>query len=671
MANIGSEAYNSENGPNNLFFIDLRVYIAGVLIPTNSVYITSAFSNIPTATITLPPYQELFTIGRRDRVPVHIFMANRFIKDSPDNYENKPVKTGDAKYQVGEPLLIFEGEISGFGYLSDGGGRDMVINASSHFSFLRDVKMEFITSRDAWFNATLSGMALTTLQVNALADTAFPLALFTSGLKPGEPLEYPTKLLENLIKLIVDANFHQDQKDPDSNALVLFYKKYVGERLKCSNRLVKLPYIDSSGFPLLNMVQTDQLLNQFNAFLREGLPENGGTLWDIINAVFSRMEYDINIQSAPTYNPTLKILKSIIAKPMFHDALPPKCNIIFRNQIKTLRVDESVQGVPTRIRMKDIDKTVISYSREGDYTDLLFRLNFYPSKFYNTPTPKQEDSKFKLFASEILEAENYTGPYLIDVQAPPWTTFVNTGQFDGTTNMDKDKQYKMTLMKSMLMLKVYEHRQITATLDFNPFIVVGAPAILFDVIPNGQNTEGLTFLGYVISCNHAITRNSLRTTITLGYTRIIQEDFVPDTRLYNVYKPLSTETTHDQAKMTEIYNTMFGCEAMPVGTTTQDDMYRDFYNMYYLHGIQDNPKDSYAFQERRLCTFDEYLSFMKLKVKKEEKNEDGDKICLQFTDGDGIVKDNQYIADRNDGELIAKLVVVQEKCLSNKIYNKV
>lgn len=682
MANVTDNAYNSDNGASNLFYIDLRVYIAGVYIPVSSVYINSSFSGIPTATVTLPPYQELFTIGRMDRVPIHIFMCNRFISDNKYNYQNKTIAEGETKYQVGEPLLIFEGEISGFGYLSDGGGREFVINAHSHFSFLRDLKVRFITSAEEMDYAYLPGEFLTSLQ-KFDQTTAFPLSLFTDGFtlgsssKTSHSISYPTKLLQNMFELITNRQVLDSFNDKSENALIDFYQPYCKDKLKVTNRVVPLPYVDVDpkdstkagvGFPLLKLLVQDQTMAMFNSFLRSNIPITGGTLWDVIYSVFSKMEYDISILPSPTYSPSKKTLNSIIAKPMLYDAIPPACNIIFRNQIKSLRVDEVTYGVPTRLRLKDINKTIITPTTTNSAFDLFNRLNYYPSKYYTTPTPSDTPKRGDLFVSELLDTEKHTGPYLIDRASPEWTTFV------GSKLYADDSAFIQALFKSMLMLSIYENRQITVTMDYNPFVVTGAPAIVFDVIPNGKNVQGLTFIGYVLSCQHSITRNSMRTSITLGYSRTIQEDFVEDTRLYNSYKDFSKDITQVSSKMDEIYSTMYGCTAMPVTDEDPIKAYSSFYSEYYTHATQNDPRASYAFQERRLTTMDEYLSYMGLSASKTTKTEDGDQLILQFTDnsvgggGDGASQPG-YISDRKDSELIAKLVVIQDKCLSNKIYN--
>ena len=80
---------------NNFLDANFLTYVAGILIPTTNISITSAFNSLPTATISMPAYPQLYGIGRKDRIPVHIFYKDNCI---------------------GEYILLFEGESCGFSY---------------------------------------------------------------------------------------------------------------------------------------------------------------------------------------------------------------------------------------------------------------------------------------------------------------------------------------------------------------------------------------------------------------------------------------------------------------------------------------------------------------------------------------------------------------------------
>ena len=69
---------------SNIFLSDVRVYIAGVLVPATSVSITTAFNNFPQCQITLPPYAELYGLGRKDKIPVFVFIRYTFVEGQFD-----------------------------------------------------------------------------------------------------------------------------------------------------------------------------------------------------------------------------------------------------------------------------------------------------------------------------------------------------------------------------------------------------------------------------------------------------------------------------------------------------------------------------------------------------------------------------------------------------------
>ena len=63
----------------NVFLSDVRVYIAGVLMPVTHVTVRSGAGQMPEASISLPPCPDLFVVGRMDRIPVHIFVRESVV----------------------------------------------------------------------------------------------------------------------------------------------------------------------------------------------------------------------------------------------------------------------------------------------------------------------------------------------------------------------------------------------------------------------------------------------------------------------------------------------------------------------------------------------------------------------------------------------------------------
>ena len=69
----------------NVFLSDVRVYIAGVLMPVTHVTVRSGAGQMPEASISLPPCPDLFVVGRMDRIPVHIFVRESVVGTGHDS----------------------------------------------------------------------------------------------------------------------------------------------------------------------------------------------------------------------------------------------------------------------------------------------------------------------------------------------------------------------------------------------------------------------------------------------------------------------------------------------------------------------------------------------------------------------------------------------------------
>lgn len=112
---------------NNILDAQFLTYVAGILIPTINISITTAFNSVPTASISMPAYPQLYGIGRQDKVPVTVFYK--------DNV-------------TGDYILLFEGDVNAFSYTNSISSRDITINAHGILRFLDDVHVNFLSSLD-------------------------------------------------------------------------------------------------------------------------------------------------------------------------------------------------------------------------------------------------------------------------------------------------------------------------------------------------------------------------------------------------------------------------------------------------------------------------------------------------------------------------------------------
>jgi hypothetical protein len=603
------------------------VYVAGVLIPVNSVTISAAYSNIPRCSISVPPHYSLYGISRRDRVPVQVFLGNTFAK----------AKSGGGNKFSGDPendfILIFEGEISGFGYVSRASGKEFIINCVHHSIVFNDIKLDFLSSIDELSKAHLPGEYLASLKSFTYSKQFLPLSLFMHGLSFKEGIiKYPTELLANAINFILKK---EDAKFTDSSVLSDYYSSRFS-LLKMDKRFSSIGIFDESNevgeccFPLLSGMQKSFTAKFLQAGLNQMSGPNFGSLFEILAFVLEKLEYEFAMYTNPTGTPGGNI-NFMCLKPMLYEALPPLCNVIFKSHVGSISTVEQTHGVPTRVRVKDLTY-IPGITDTNSPLSPFMRLDYYPSEKYTKGSDviHDYDSGKSLFNSEILRSELSTGPFLYDCMAPGWTTYLNNTDASDPAGF---MEYKNRIMKSQLQMKILESRNFNVTMAFNPYVVQGVPAVVYDT-----EDSSFIFVGYVLAVDHTISKRGISTTLNLGLVRDIKDELNDDTMLNNTYEPISTKYTHKVDQMTKVYNTICNSEAIDYNSLATD---------YLKHDAQYDPLEAYEVNSRNVCTFKTYMDFMGLTYtnKSSTRNSAGDVV---YTMLDGEYVDKRYNSDLRD-----------------------
>jgi hypothetical protein len=653
---------------SNIFLIDYRVYIAGILVPASSVNISGAFNTPSTATVTLPPYPELYGIGRHDRIPVHIF-----IRETWKSYS--------------EYVLLYEGEITDFSYISSKVNRELVVNSQALLSVLKDVNIRILTSfEDMVRNKVVRGENNLAVN-NATPGIVYPLSLFMYGLgevKPDNLITTPSEYLKNTYTFLQEPN--ADLKGDPTPVLTKFYEDYAA-KIKLTQRYIELPYYDEEGaifqtgeyagtFPLIDGIQKSAAIEQLKSVSNSAMSSSRGpvraSLYDLLDYVVSQMQYEFSFISSPRYDTDEDRLVSSCLKPIFYEAAPPKCNIIYRSQVESIQTNEFVHQVPTRARIINRKGPINSVTNMlNDIVNTWSIVDYYPSELYETTDPSYNDS-MNWFVSEILEQENYTGAYTFETDAPSWMSYIKPSAIPW---IDSGKELKQLVMHYLLLLKQYDRRRIQVQCGFNPYITPGFPGVACD-----SEDNGFIFVGHVVSVNHNLSKHNPSTTVIMSFVRTIEEATTEGSELANIF-PALDETNKDVAKMSEIYQKLLGCDA--VSLTDVRDIYFDS-----TSEAQNSPGHAYINNNRSIVTFDEYCSFMGLTTEDFViQNEDGEYIPTVM-DGDfvdkrwnkeetaKIVSDwNTKYADDNISQLAdslegirLKLKAIYDKEMRNKIY---
>ncbi len=151
---------------------------------------------------------------------------------------------------------------------------------------------------------------------------------------------------------------------------------------------------------------------------------------------------------------------SFCVKPIFYEAVPPKCNVLLRPHLQDIRVQEKVHQVPTRIRTTNVSGAIANLVQDNSGTLAKYGLlDYYPSTYTATDTESSTDT----LTSELLDTETYTGPYLVEAEAPDWLDYVNmeyVSESDKTAMAD----FVDTTRKHMLLIRQYQHRTLSVTM---------------------------------------------------------------------------------------------------------------------------------------------------------------------------------------------------------------
>ncbi len=596
---------------NNLYNIEYLVYIAGILVPVNSINIQSAFNSMPMATVSLPAYPQLYGIGREDRLPVQIFIKDVFGEEPPNDY-----------------ILMFDGEVKSFQYVSNAISREIVINAQSNLAFLMDVKAYFMHSIEDLAERALIPEESNTSFSNFEADYIFPLSLFmhgiTANLDESNAIEVPSEFLKNVFTFLKEA---ESMGKYNNSKLAEFYNK-LSERLKILDRMIKVPEFDDPNrwdgvFPVLQGLRSktalDLLSNRAVNAVDQG--KTGDTFYNWLNYLMSEMQYELCFIPSPSWGTNLDgndALGFTMLKPMFYDAYPPNCNIIFRSHVESIQTQEMVYQVPTRVRVDDMQGIFAQISSGEDTLSRLPRIYHYPTEKYKDSTPPEDVNPF---TSDFLPSEEHTGPYVFDTQPPIWASYIDMEDIFENEGIETIEDYWERILSYILQMKVYENRQVQITMAFNPFITAGFPGAVYDT-----HDEQFTFCGHVVAVNHSLTKNQARTTVTLGFSRLVHEELRDPIK--NPF-PDVDEITSSLNDMDNIYQSTIASDAI------------DWNDIPGGFGEEnENPTKAYDFNRRQIVTLYEFLDFMGLDL--------WESMDTGFGEDVPSVLDGVYIYDRRD-----------------------
>lgn len=693
---------------DKLYELDLYVYIAGVYIPTAGVSISNSFGGTPTASISVPPDPTFLGIGREDRIPVQIFIKDTFSGVTESKKAKIPMLYNSLKSQKkyddyiksksikNNKILLFSGIITSYSYSTTANNRTISLMCETDVSVLTDIKlrhsadvkdlmMEFadgvsedtkknlVDKRYLPISAFYKGMSLYTVDGKQVEITPAPTPPNTTDMdsSPSEDpwqedivFRVPGDFMDNMVAFISTGD-----TNPNSD-LIAFYEEYA-KKMRLKSRYLKIPFFDNIGgiegasdsgtFPVLAAMQKDATAKYIGSIAQNISLD---TPYDFLNSLASMMEYEISVLATPICRVTpdgLPRLGQMLLKPMLYEAIPPACNIIQKEHLLEVNFNERVHGVPTRVIAQSLTGVAGDLGM-SDSAEMMAALTLcYPEDYSKAIKSANGDTakESSIYTGGLLSTkevnEKYTGPYVHRFSLPAWLDYMDL------SNDDKQEYAKSTTKilwaKHMWVMARSEYKTASITMTFNPYITVGAPAIVIDA----DTYANFSLIGYVVSVEHSISKGAATTTVGLNFPRMLDEEMANDgaSRLTNTV-PEITKVTQASNEMNILYSYIYGCNAYDY--MQNENPFRD---------NNKNPRKAYINNWRDICTLEEYYDFLSTDPEKPNDYKDWrTSWTLKHKETTYLKIDIPYLTERRDPELINKLSALRDKLLNSDVYRQ-
>jgi len=447
------------------------VYFNGVEVPTRSIQVQMGVGEIPRAHINMAPDKELQRLGAEDRVQVAAFYL--------DDYYTELSGT-DPDFR-----LLFEGDIIGWQYANTSRGRSLQFTSVNFLKVMEELYVAFVQGLDSLVTGTLSSAKDPAQILSSQFGPTFPASLLYVGLNTevGKLIRRPYDMVENALRSCTGS---LEQTKLGSVAATNFFARYM-RRTGFLDRFVPSPLLeidhmrldeenDPEGiFPLLRYVREQDTLELFKTHMNQMA---NGSVWTIINDVFSRMYYEVlAITTAPVAQVNLTgpgVKGDILGPPDFSDAaqkkeqeaaitqaaiegdlsgvlsaasgavepskpnrvlnyvtkpqwlfgVPPSCNVVFPSMYDQFTYNENYDAQPTRMYMNNM-WLVNTFQKRGALSEFAIPHAGYPRQVqqeldrrYNIRGQGNETVSGKNFL--VWPEEYFKGPRMMEQDLPPW-----------------------------------------------------------------------------------------------------------------------------------------------------------------------------------------------------------------------------------------------------------
>lgn len=391
-------SYNTSQ--TDMFRQEYRVYVEGVQVPFESVHISNVYGQLPTATISLPPWPGLQELGRNYAPKVNVFWRDYnfgVTKGERARLSNSEYreKSRDAFKLIYSGIIVSSQDQK---MVSSGGGNQSLSLSCVHpLTYMNDILIRYGNQAIQAAQAQLSANADSTVVLSEWdINTLMIKALI--GVKGGESddsvhfveddklmeLQGTTGMLRVLWNALKkDANTSRGLGS--SSVLTEIYIPLIEDGIKFWERLTGHPEIESGiqksdsrvDFNSTEENDSTKGIDQniegklmvppvFRSFLGEaaqkelslaamqslqggaGSPEKSSFM-DHMQALLRRLEYDLVVLTSPvSIGNDGERMYEYIVKPMMTSYYAPICNVVLPGLLENLSVNNDYYSMPTR-----------------------------------------------------------------------------------------------------------------------------------------------------------------------------------------------------------------------------------------------------------------------------------------------------------------------------------
>lgn len=522
--------------------LDFKLYIEGIEVDFVNAQVSATANAASQMTITMVPASPIWDI--RPRSLIHMFFLDDYNGPEPDgSFQSEAVWR-----------LLWEGEAIGVRYSKSPGSRNVTLDCVDLSNYWDYTQQYFISGlkhgiptaeRQIFFGTT-------EVQFNILQSISFWYGEFLGG------AANVSEFIVELVKKFTDKLIHWEP---------------LNRRLKLNDKTFAIP--DDQVKRLIQASQLKEILGDITGQL-------GGraTITSLINHI-KQLIYYIHIPViAPPFRKGSSITgnrdstTSFLFKPNIYMTVPPRCNVIFPDQISHLNYSRSFLAEPTRLSMS------ASHALTARNRSELFQTHYYaPAQLRevlgliaNDPNTKKSVSvgqlNGRIFTEEELDRLEEAGkvsrergriPFVMTeeefekgiIPLPiqlPFSKYATIARDNETLkkNLQQVAEYQFQLHR-------YSPRSLTAQMEFNPWVVLSFPCAIFDA--------SRSYFGNIVNITHHLdSTGGAYTQINCNLARemVIEDDEIPFLPVW------LNERYHPQnaSGASGTYRELLGCDAL-------------------------------------------------------------------------------------------------------------